>query len=236
MKIKKMMFAKKILIVEDDKDIAELIRLYLSKAGYICFVNNTGENVLKEILKESIDLILLDIMLPFSNGLDIAKNIRQESSMPIIFITAKEEEEDRITGFKIGGDDYITKPFSPKELVERVNSIFRRLENKYREIKVKNFSLDLDRKSINKNGKEINLSHKEFKLLSILITNPGRVFSREQLVERLYTDYGEEVFDRAIDVLISRLRGKISDKKGLVISSVRGLGYKFIENNDEDEI
>ena len=229
-----MMSAKKILIVEDDKDISELIKLYLSKEGYTCFQNYTGKGVLEEIVQRSLDLIILDIMLPISNGIDIAKEIRKEFSVPIIFVTAKQEEEDKIVGLQIGGDDYVTKPFSPKELVERVNSIFRRLEDKYREVRTESFTLDLDKKILKKDGEEITLSHKEFKLLSILVSNPDRVFSREQLVERMYIDSGEEVFDRAIDVLVSRLRKQISDGKGEIIKTVRGLGYKFVDEDYED--
>lgn len=234
MRIKKTMSAKKILIVEDDKDISELIKLYLSKEGYTCFQNYTGKGVLEEIVQRSLDLIILDIMLPISNGIDIAKEIRKEFSVPIIFVTAKQEEEDKIVGLQIGGDDYVTKPFSPKELVERVNSIFRRLEDKYREVRTESFTLDLDKKILKKDGEEITLSHKEFKLLSILVSNPDRVFSREQLVERMYIDSGEEVFDRAIDVLVSRLRKQISDGKGEIIKTVRGLGYKFVDEDYED--
>jgi DNA-binding response OmpR family regulator len=236
MRIKKMMSAKKILIVEDDKDISELIKLYLFKEGYICFQNYTGQGILETIVKESIDLIILDIMLPFSNGIEIAKEIRKEYSVPIIFVTAKQEDEDKIVGLQIGGDDYVTKPFNPRELTERINSIFRRLENKYREIGSRNLSLDLDKKLVKINGKEIALAHKEFKLLSILISNPNRVFSREQLIERVYIDSGEEVFDRAIDVLVSRLRKEISDEKGETIKTVRGLGYKFVNEEDEDKV
>ncbi len=230
------MYAKKILIIEDDKDISELIKLYLSKEGYICFQNYTGQGVLESIVKESIDLIILDIMLPTSNGIEIAKEIRKEFSTPIIFVTARQEDDDKITGLQIGGDDYITKPFNPRELTERVNSIFRRLENKYRELGSMNLSLDLDKKLVKINGKKIALPHKEFKLFSILFTNPNRVFSREQLIERVYIDSGEEVFDRAIDVLVSRLRKEISDEKGEIIKTVRGLGYKFVDEKDEDKV
>ncbi len=230
------MYAKKILIIEDDKDIAHLIKLYLSKEGYTCLHNPTGENVLNDIAKDSIDLVILDIMLPSSDGIEIAKNIRKEFSVPIIFLTAKQEEEDKIEGFKVGGDDYITKPFSPRELVERVNAIFRRIDDRYRELENGKFSLDLDKKVVKINSKEINLAHKEFKLLSILILNPNRVFSREQLIERLYVDSGEEVFDRAIDVLISRLRKEILDEEGEIIKTVRGLGYKFVDEKDEDKV
>jgi len=221
---------KNILIVEDNKNIADLIKLYLSREGYQCLVNRDGNNVLRNIDSLKIDMVLLDLMLPSTSGLKIAKAIRKISSIPIIMITARQEELDKVEGLETGADDYITKPFSPKEMVARVNALFRRVESCFNLIKKGHLTLEVENKQVFFKGKQINLTQKEFKLLELFMTNVGRVFSRNYLINAIYTDGVEDVFERAIDVIVSRLRKKIFDQDQKMIKSVRGFGYKFNED------
>ncbi len=221
---------KKVLIVEDNKNIADLIKLYLSKAGYQCWVNRDGRDVLNSIDSLKIDMVLLDLMLPSTSGFMIAKAIRKKSSIPIIMITARQEELDKVEGLETGADDYITKPFSPKEMVARVNALFRRVESLFDSVKRGDLTLEVENKQIFSQGKKINLTLKEFKLLELFMTNPGRVFSRDSLIDAIYIDGTDEVFERAIDVIVSRLRKKIFDNNQTMIKSVRGFGYKFNED------
>ncbi len=221
---------KKVLIVEDNKNIADLIKLYLSREGYQCLMNKDGKNVLRSIDSLKIDMVLLDLMLPSTSGLKIAKIIRKSSSIPIIMITARQEELDKVEGLETGADDYITKPFSPKEMVARVNALFRRVESSFDSIKKGELTLEIENKQLFYKGKIINLTKKEFKLLELLMTNVGRVFSRDYLINAIYTDGVEDVFERAIDVIVSRLRKKIFDEDQTMIKSVRGFGYKFNED------
>jgi DNA-binding response OmpR family regulator len=190
-------------------------------------VNRDGRDVLKNIDSLKIDMVLLDLMLPSTDGLKIAKEIRKKSSIPIIMITARQEELDKVEGLKTGADDYITKPFSPKEMVARVNALFRRVESSFDSIKKGDLILEIKNKQVFFKGKRINLTKKEFRLLKLFMTNAGRVFSRDYLIDAIYTDATQEVFERAVDVTVSRLRKKIFDNDQMMIKSVRGFGYKF---------
>lgn len=222
--------SKKILIVEDNHNISDLIKLYLSKEKYQCFTNFDGKNILNLINQNRIDMVLLDLMLPHRDGIAIAKEIRKKHTIPIIMITAKQEEMDKIVGLEVGADDYMVKPFSPKEMVARVKALFRRVNNHFKRISKGNIIVEIENKQVFLKDKKIKLSQKEYQLLKLLITHPGRVFSRDYLLDVLYFGDNEEVFDRAIDVCVTRLRKKIADFDKNIIESVHGFGYKFNEN------
>ena len=229
---------RKIAIIEDDKKIADLVKLYLEKEGFEVFIANDGEKGL-EIIKKSVpDLIILDLMLPKIDGLAIARKVFQEDKIPIIILTAKGEEIDKIIGLEIGADDYMTKPFSPRELVSRIKAVLRRSESAGRPEKddivvIKELEINPQKFSVKKNGKRIALTRKEFAILLILSKHPGRVFSRQDLMNQIYSIDDEPVFDRTVDVHISNLRNKLKDRSQQLIATVSGIGYK-LKVNDED--
>jgi two-component system alkaline phosphatase synthesis response regulator PhoP len=224
---------KKILIIEDEKDILELLQLYLKREGYDVHIARDGEAGLRKASRERYDLILLDLMLPQVDGLEICRNLRshpQTSQVPIIMITAKTEESDRIVGLEMGADDYITKPFSPREVLARVKAIFRRLEKpKASEVRHEyaGIALDHSRHEVTYKGKSHSLTTKEFKLLEYFLTNKGRVLSRDILLNEIW---GYDYFGttRTVDVHVAHLRHKFQVlNKSLV--SIKGLGYKLQE-------
>lgn len=196
--------AKKILIVEDEEKIVNLIRVYLEKAGFSVVAAYDGVQALELFRRESAALVLvlviLDLMLPRLDGLDVARLIRKESNVPIIMLTARAEEADRVAGLELGADDYITKPFSPRELAARVRAVLRRTEGEplQKTIQIKDLSIDLESHQVWLKGKEVELTPTEFALLKVLASSPGRVFSRLQLMGELEgTTYA--VFARTID-------------------------------------
>jgi two-component system alkaline phosphatase synthesis response regulator PhoP len=224
---------KKILIIEDEKDILELLQLYLKRDGYDVHIAKDGEAGLRKASRERYDLILLDLMLPQVDGLEICRNLRshpQTSQVPIIMITAKTEESDRIVGLEMGADDYITKPFSPREVLARIKAIFRRLEKpKAREVRHEyaGIALDHSRHEVTYKGKSYSLTTKEFKLLEYFLDNKGRVLSRDILLNEIW---GYDYFGttRTVDVHVAHLRHKFQVlSKSLV--SIKGLGYKLRE-------
>ncbi len=225
---------KKILIIEDEKDIQELLQLYLKREGYDVHIAKDGETGLRKASQERYDLILLDLMLPQMDGLEICRNLRsrpQTSDIPIIMITAKAEESDRIVGLEIGADDYITKPFSPREVLARVKAIFRRLEKpKAKEVRQEygGIALDQFRHEVTYKGKSHSLTTKEFRLLEFFLGNRGRVLSRDILLNEIW---GYDYFGttRTVDVHVAHLRHKFPIlNKSLV--SIKGLGYKLQED------
>lgn len=226
---------KHIFVVDDDKDIRILIKKYLEKEGFkvTAFIN--GENVYNEINRLSPDLIVLDIMMPGIDGIELCKKIRKESDIPIIFVSARGEEIDRIIGLEIGGDDYLSKPFSPRELIVRIKNIFKRLDksnntNSFEEsINIKNLSLYVQKRMIKIDEDIINLTVKEFETLKLLMENCNLPINREVLLEKVWGyDYIGET--RVIDDVIKRLRKKLkSANSKLEICTVWGVGYK-IEN------
>lgn len=226
---------KHIFVVDDDKDIRILIKKYLEKEGFkvTAFIN--GKNVYNEINRLSPDLIVLDIMMPGIDGIELCKKIRKESDIPIIFVSARGEEIDRIIGLEIGGDDYLSKPFSPRELIVRIKNIFKRLDksnntNSFEEsINIKNLSLYVQKRMIKIDEDIINLTVKEFETLKLLMENCNLPISREVLLEKVWGyDYIGET--RVIDDVIKRLRKKLkSANSKLEICTVWGVGYK-IEN------
>lgn len=224
----------KILVVDDEQKILNVIQAYLLKEGYEVLTASDGEEALNIFKNQQIHLIILDLMLPKISGEQVCNKIRATSSVPIIMLTAKTEEDNKIEGLAIGADDYITKPFSNRELVGRVKAIIRRTyrDNKpLAELLIINngdLEINIEKMTIKKQGKTITLTSNEFKILIALLVSPGQVFSREQLVSKAFgMDY--DGFDRTIDTHIKNIRQKIEDdhKNPKYILSIYGMGYKF---------
>lgn len=222
----------KILVVDDERPIAEIIKYNLQKEGYEVQTAYDGEEAIKMVHKTNPELVILDIMLPKKNGFDVLKEIRTEYVMPVVMLTAKEEENDKITGLELGADDYITKPFSNKELIARVKANLRRvqLSNVNEEMKSKiiqagNLTIDMNTYEISKDNKIIDLTNREFDLLKYLFLNADRVFNREHLLKEVW---GYEFGDlRTVDVTVRRLREKIETDEDKYIITKRGTGYYF---------
>jgi two-component system, OmpR family, alkaline phosphatase synthesis response regulator PhoP len=222
---------KKILIVDDEPQIVELLENYLSKEGYAVATAGDGEAALTAAERENPDLILLDLMLPKINGYEVCKELRLKTKTPIIMLTARDEEPDKIVGLELGADDYITKPFSPREVVARVRAVLRRAEpesGEARVIRAGGLEIDSIRHEVRKSGKAIELTPTEFKLLETLADSPRRVFTRLQLVEEIQ-GYSFEGYERTIDAHIKNLRQKIEDdpKNPRLVGTVYGVGYRF---------
>jgi two-component system response regulator BaeR len=217
----------KILIVEDEQKLAELLKDYLAQAGFDITVLDNGLEVVPSVRENRPDLILLDLMLPGRDGIDICKEVRTFSNVPIIMVTAKVEEIDRLLGLELGADDYICKPFSPREVVARVKAVLRR-SGGTTTTQAKGLILDEARYQASLHGTDLGLTAVEFKLLDFLAANPGRIYSRDQLMDRIYTD-DRIVSDRTIDSHIKKLRKKLAavapDEE--LVGSVYGVGYKF---------
>ncbi|CAM5208120.1 DNA-binding response OmpR family regulator OS=Ureibacillus acetophenoni OX=614649 GN=SAMN05877842_11476 PE=4 SV=1 [Ureibacillus acetophenoni] len=233
---------RNILIVDDQPEIAELLDLYLEKAGYNIIQARDGMDALMHISKGNIDLMLVDLMMPIIDGYQLIKKVRETMQIPIIIISAKQENQDKIFGLEIGADDYIQKPFDPLEVVARVQALMRRsynfvnLNNNQAETTetvkkvVGDLTLDEATFSIMRNDVYIQLTKIEYKILDLLMSTPGRVYTKQQIFENAWDDYyigGEE--DNTINVHISKIREKIevNPKKPVYIKTVRGLGYKF---------
>lgn len=226
---------KKILIVDDEAEIRELLKIYLNNHGYQTFEASNGLEALL-MLNNDVDLILVDIMMPQLDGVEFVKRVRKDSSIPIIFISAKSEDMDKIFGLQIGADDYIAKPFNPLEVVSRVQALLRRVEkytinNEYKEsniIEAGDIKLDTISCELYKSGELKDLTSYEYKILSMFMKNPGRVYTKAQIYE---TAWGEDYLgdDNIIMVYISKLRDKIEDnpKKPRYLKTIRGLGYRF---------
>ena len=230
---------KKILIVEDEADIAQLVKLYIEKDGFRPTIAKTGVEGLKLVKADRPDMVILDLMLPEMDGLEICKKIRTSldtALLPIMMLTAKAEESDTIIGLELGADDYVTKPFSPKVLVARVKALFRRLERaddpKQTSYAYGSLLLDLSRHEVLVDGAEIPLTAKEFGLLEQLLRHPGRVLTRDVLLNSVwgYDYYGTT---RTVDVHIRRLKLKILLLEDAIIS-VKSLGYKLKDRNMPD--
>lgn len=222
--------AKKILVVDDELKIVQLVQAYLQQAGFAVLMASTGKDALTLWRVEQPALVVLDLMLPDIDGLDVAREIRQKSNTPIIMLTARAEDADRITGLEIGADDYVVKPFNPRELVARVRAVLRRAEGlaKPSVIETGDLVINLDSHDAYLNGRLLDLTPIEFKLLATLAEQPGRVFTRLQLIEALAgTTYA--TLDRTIDTHIKNLRKKIEPdpQNPKYILTVRGAGYKF---------
>ncbi|MBN7772584.1 response regulator transcription factor [Clostridium aminobutyricum] len=228
---------KKILVVDDEPKIVEAVAAYLEKSGYESFVAYDGEKALTLFQNVSPDLVVLDLMLPKVSGEDVCRHIRKNSRVPIIMLTAKVSEEEKITGLNIGADDYVTKPFSPRELMARINSLLRRADEGVSPLfhvmswNNNDLEIDLNAYTVKKAGKEVSLTKIEFKLLCALLKYPKKTFTREELIEiALGSDY--DGFERTIDSHVKNLRSKIEDDttEPKYILTIRGIGYKFGEN------
>ena len=219
--------AQHVLIVEDEVKLATLLRDYLAQSDFATSIIDNGAEVEEWLSANHTDIILLDLMLPGKNGVDICKEIRRSSRIPIIMITAKVDEIDRLLGLELGADDYICKPFSPREVVARVKAVLRRSESSSTPDE-RGMVLDEDTYKASINGHDLDLTAVEFQLLKVLSDQPGRIFSRSVLVDKIYSD-GRVVSDRTIDSHIKKLRKKISIRLPDVelIHSLYGVGYKF---------
>jgi two-component system, OmpR family, alkaline phosphatase synthesis response regulator PhoP len=229
---------KRVLIVDDDVKIVELVKLYLTRDGYHVLTAYNGNDALKLARESHPDLLVLDIMLPGINGLEICRILRAESPVPIILLTAKTTEQDRIIGLDLGADDYVTKPFSPRELAARVRAVFRRTSDENakmgpEEIKVHNLTVNFLHHEAYIDDKALKLTPVEFKLLGVFAREPNRVFSRTQLVEKVL-GFDFDGFDRTIDVHILNLRRKLEPdaNRPQYIKTVYGSGYKFTGGQD----
>ncbi len=223
-----------VLIVEDDRNTANLVATYLQREGFVTLIENDGESGLQAARAEQPNLVILDLMLPNIDGLEICRRLRSESQVPILMLTAREEEIDRVLGFSLGADDYVVKPFSPRELVERVKAILRRVQPQAETaspvLQHGSLQLDPEKHKVTRDGQPISLTGSEYKLLYKLMVSPGRVFSRGELLRDFY-QHEEAVVERVIDVHINKLRQKIEPDPGQpkFIETVRGFGYRFAE-------
>lgn len=225
---------KKILVVDDERKIVNVVRGYLEQAGFGVAVAHDGAQALAAFRREKPNLVLLDLNLPGMDGLDVARAIRKESATPIIMLTARVGETDRLIGLELGADDYILKPFSPREVVARVRTVLRRVEGETAPVEILRagaLTLDLQKHSVTLAGEAIELTPTEFNLLAALMQNPGRAFTRMQLLDRVLGE-SYEGYERTIDAHIKNLRQKIGDdpKEPHYILTVFGVGYKFAED------
>jgi phosphate regulon transcriptional regulator PhoB len=227
----------RVLVVEDERDVADLIRYNLTKEGYDVVVAPTGSDALKQAREVHPDLVLLDIMVPQLNGWEVCRRLKQDvetKNIPVIMVTGRVEEGDKVLGFEMGADDYVTKPFSPRELLARIRAVARRgrsgdLEKKPH-VKIGDLEIDRYRFEIRMKGRPVELTPKEFELLAILAGAPGRVFGREELLDAVWGRDGF-VEPRTVDVHVARLRAKFTAAKlpAPGVETVRGVGYRFRE-------
>lgn len=221
------MSQSKILVVEDEVKIANLLRDYLEQSGYAAHCIDNGLEVVEYVKTNGCDLILLDLMLPGKDGLEICREIRQFSQVPIIMVTARVEEIDRLLGLEIGADDYVCKPFSPREVIARIKAVLRRSIHQGPTAS-QIIQLDEAKLGAHFKGQELQLTAIEFKILAILSAKPGQIFSRDQLIDGAYDD-NRIVSGRTIDSHVKKLRKKLADiSEQEVIQSVYSVGYKFI--------
>src|SRR5699024_3235534 len=224
----------RIAVVEDDENIQHIVATYLKKEGYEIELFDNAEDALKLWTEDPPHMWVLDIMLPGMDGYEFCKKIRETSDVPIIIISAKDEEVDKIIGLELGGDDYLTKPFSPRELVARVRRLFARsyqnikVENEQQHIQVGHLTINEDMRKVMWDNEEIEVTVKEFELLIMLAKNPERAFSREELLNHVW---GNDYFgsDRAVDDLVKRIRKKIPD---LNLDTVWGFGYRLSDGEE----
>lgn len=225
------MTTNSILIIDDDIELTDLLTQYLETEGFEVFCVHDGENGVKRALNQHLDAIVLDVMLPKLNGFEVLKGIREHSETPVLMLTARGDDIDRIVGLEIGADDYLPKPCNPRELVARLRAILRRTKKMPIQrpiIQRHNIIVDCAKRHVTLNGTFLELTNAEFNILEMLIKSPGQAFSKEELTEyalgRKYTAY-----DRSIDVHISNLRNKLGDNPQgeAIIKTVRGFGYMF---------
>ena len=225
-----------ILIIEDDRNTAALIATYLEREGFATQAIHDGLQALEFARRQTPGFVILDVMLPRTDGWEICRELRKLSDVPILMLTAREEEIDRVLGLSLGADDYVIKPFSPRELVERVKAILRRTT---RRAQVNNLLvhgelvLDTEKRRVTLAGQAVELTAVEYKLLQALMSVPGKAFSRDDLLGHIY-ERGESVVDRVVDVHIGHLRQKLADDPAdpRFIETVRGFGYRFVDKEN----
>ncbi|PSR22312.1 MAG: DNA-binding response regulator [Sulfobacillus acidophilus] len=222
---------QRVLVVDDESAILELVEYHLSREGYDVETEENGQVAVERATREPFDLVILDLMLPGMSGLDACRQIRQVTDIPIIMLTARKDEVDRVLGLELGADDYVTKPFSPRELIARVKAILRRSQkgrDDSGDIRFPGLEVDVERRSVTVDANPVNLTFTEFELLSILARNPGRAFTRDELLVRVWGEdfYGDA---RTVDVHIRHLREKLREdpQRPRFIETVRGVGYRF---------
>ena len=234
MRIPQEFAVKKILVVDDEKKIVDIVKAYLEREGYHVIVAYEGKSALERAKSESPDLIVLDLMLPEISGWDICRTLRKESDIPIIMLTARDETTDKIVGLELGADDYVTKPFDPKELVSRVKAVLRRASGRATPkttLSIGDLGIDIDKHLVRRGSKPVELTHIEFELLKVLAEHPGRVYSRMQLLDMVQGD-AYEGYERTVDSHIKNLRRKIEpdpDRPKYIVT-VYGVGYKLGES------
>ena len=221
---------KHIFVIDDEKNIRDILQKYMESEGYKVILFSDGVNVYQEMLRLKPDLLVIDIMLPHMDGLELCKEIRKSSEIPIIFVSARDGEFDRILGLELGGDDYLTKPFSPRELMVRIKNIFKRMEkttvSKPQMLTIRDISIDFERRYIEKDGLEIKLTAKEYDLFIFLARNKGKPFTREELLEFIW-GYEYTGDGRLIDDLVKRVRKKLEQHESTVeLSTIWGYGYR----------
>ncbi len=225
-----------ILIVEDEVKLATLLSDYLKQAGYNTHLIHHGDEAIDWVKQHHPALLILDVMLPGKDGLTLCKEVRQFSDVPIFMVTARVDEIDRLLGLELGADDYICKPFSPREVVARVKAVFRRLQGHLQPSSIQKIELDQHRQQISVDGKACELTHVEFQLLATMAKEPGRIYSRDQLMDNMYND-NRIVSDRTIDSHIKKLRKRLAEyfPNYEFIHSVYGAGYRYdvIEKNSD---
>jgi two-component system alkaline phosphatase synthesis response regulator PhoP len=228
------MAAKSILVVEDEMKIARVVRDYLKEAGFDVIVTGDGEAALSSARGHRPDLVVLDLGLPGRDGLDVTRELRRNSAVPIVMLTARSDESDRIVGLELGADDYVVKPFSPKELVARVRAVLRRTEAA-REggaevMRAADVEIDLPRMRVTVAGRPVDLTPTEFRLLSTFVREPGRVFTRAQLLDAVH-GVAFESYERAVDAHVKNIRRKIepTPARPRYLLTVHGVGYRFVD-------
>ncbi len=225
------MTGEKILVVDDEANIIDLARMYLERDGFQVCAASDGAQALQEVVSQKPALIILDIMLPEIDGFEVCQRVRAESDVPIIMLTARDDDVDKIVGLELGADDYMTKPFNPRELVARVKAILRRTDRTPREstapLELGDLSIDPASREVRVAGESVNLRAKEFDLLLTLCENRGIVLTREQLLELVwgFDFYGQT---RTVDVHVANLRKRLSKSKQVCIETLTGLGYKLV--------
>lgn len=225
-----------ILVVDDEKNIVQLARLYLSSEGYAVETAYDGDEALAKHASSNPDLVVLDLMMPKLDGWEVCRRLRQQGDTPIIILTARGDDMDRILGLELGADDYMTKPFNPRELVARVKAVLRRYgagERATRKLKAGDVQVDLDRREVEVAGQQVSLRAKEFDLLAAFAKNPGIVLDRERLLNMVwgYDFLGDT---RTIDVHVTWLRDRIAASKNVRIQTVWGVGYKLVVDQESD--
>ena len=225
---------KKILVVEDESKIARLVRDYLEHAGFETVVASDGDTALASARRSKPDLVVLDLGLPGRDGLDVARTLRRTSTVPIVMLTARGDEIDRVVGLELGADDYVVKPFSPKELVARVRAVLRRTEAARARgpevLRVADVEVDVGRMRVSVGGRPVELTTTEFQLLAVLIREPGRVFTRGQLLDAVH-GVAFESYERAVDAHVKNIRKKLEPTPGRprYLLTVHGVGYRFAD-------